>query len=191
MIRKLYHWVMKWADHPHGVKVLAFVAFIESAFFLIPPDPLLIGIAINKPKRSFYLAAWTTLFSVLGGGLGYLIGYSLWELTHPFFFQYIFSKETFDMVALKYQQNAILALFIAGFTPVPYKVFTVAAGATNLALLPFFVGSVVGRGLRYFLIAALIYFFGERIRTRIETHLEIITIVTAVLIILFFVLFKW
>lgn len=191
MIRTLYNWVMKWAEHPHGLKVLAFVAFIESAFFLIPPDPLQIAISLRKPKKAFYYAALVTGFSVLGGCLGYLIGMTLWELTKDFFFSYIFSEELFQKVALKYTENAMMALFIAGFTPVPYKVFTIVAGATGVALTPFLVGSFIGRGSRYFLLAALIYFFGETLREQLEKHLERIAIAATIVILLFLAIYKW
>lgn len=190
MIRKLYNWVMKWTDHPQALVVLGFIAVIESAFFIIPPDPLLLAKAVTKPHRSFWYAGLTTVCSVLGGCLGYIIGYSLWEVVSPFFFQYIFTPEAFEQVADQYQRNALLALFIAGFTPVPYKVFTIVAGATHLAFLPFLAGSFIGRGARFFLIGTLVYFFGSYAKEKIEKYLEAITIATLVGIVGFFLAVK-
>lgn len=190
MIRQIYDWMMSWANHKSGPWVLAIVSYIESSVFILPADPLLIAVAINRPKKAFHYAALTTVFSILGGLTGYYIGYALWDSVSHWFFEYIFSPELFETAAEKYKDNAALALFVAGFTPIPYKVFTIAAGAVKLSLIPFFVGSIAGRSLRFFLLAGVVYMYGDKAKHYIEKHLEKITIITLILLAVFFYFFK-
>jgi membrane protein YqaA with SNARE-associated domain len=129
--------VLGWAETPYGVPALFVLAFIESSFFPIPPDVLLIALALSAPTRAFRFAAWCTLGSVLGGLFGYFIGYALWATFEPYLIPHVFSQEKFVLVTDKYNEYGELAVFIAAFTPIPYKVFTIAAGVAKLNLLGF------------------------------------------------------
>ena len=164
MIRKLYDWVLSWADTKYGVPALAVVSFAESSFFPVPPDPLLMALSLGKPKKAFWFAFVCSAMSVLGGIAGYFIGWALWDLLSNFFFTYVFTPEAFDYVGALYQQNEFLAILGAAITPIPYKVFTVTAGVFHISLISLIVASAIGRSARFFIEAGLIYFFGERIR---------------------------
>jgi len=128
MLRRLYAWVLHWADHRWALPALAVLAFAESSFFPIPPDVLLVALTLGRPQRAWLYAGVCSLASVVGGAAGYLIGALLWEATHDWFIPLVFSQEVFDHVGALYQDNAFLAIFTAAFTPIPYKVFTIAAG---------------------------------------------------------------
>lgn len=189
-IRALYDWVLHWADTPYGTPALGTLAFAESSFFPIPPDVLLIALALGKPKRSFLYALVAAVFSVLGGMLGYLIGYGVWEAVHEFFFAYVFSEEIFMKVKTLYNEWAFWAVFAAGFTPIPYKVFTITAGVTTISFPLFVVASAISRSARFFLVAGLIYLFGPPIKRYIDKYFNILVIVFMVLLIGGFVLIK-
>ncbi|MGL4594993.1 MAG: YqaA family protein, partial [Thermoguttaceae bacterium] len=135
LIRKLYDWVLSWAETKYGTPALFGLSFAESSFFPIPPDVLQIALSAGKPRRSFWYAAVSLIASVLGAVLGYYIGLYFWEASQNFFFDYhIFSKSVFDYVQKLYQHNAFLAILTAAFTPIPYKVFTIAAGVCDVSL---------------------------------------------------------
>jgi membrane protein YqaA with SNARE-associated domain len=191
-IKKLYDWVLGWAETPYGVPALAILAFSESSFFPIPPDILLIALAVSIPQRAFMYALVCAVSSVFGGMLGYLIGWGLWGVVGDFFLQYIFSplehdiesgKELFQIVQLKYQDNALIAIFTAAFTPIPYKIFTIAAGVFGVGFLTLITASAFGRSLRFFMVAALIYFFGASIKAFIDKYFNILTIIFTILLI--------
>ncbi len=190
-IRKLYDWLLGWAEKPQALWALSGIAIIEAIFFPLPADPLLIAMGAAKPKKALKYALVITLSSVTGGALGYLIGYSFWNASQDFFFQYIFSEETFQVVKTNFNNNAFLAIFIASFTPIPFKVFTLAAGAVSIPLVPFILASLLGRGLRFFLIASLLYFFGQPVREFIEKHFEKLTLTITLLLISGFYLIKY
>lgn len=192
-LKRLYRWVLSWADRPGGTWALFFLSMAESSFFPIPPDPLQIALSMAKPRRAFWYALVSMVASVIGGIIGYAIGFYLWEHAglKEFFFSYVFSPELFEKVKLKYQEHAALAVFGAAFTPIPYKVFTIAAGVCVINF-PIFVGaSIVGRGGRFFLVATLMYFFGERAATFVEKHFEWLTLAFFVLVIGGFVAIKY
>src|SRR5690606_3711185 len=128
--------------------------------------------------------------SVLGGLIGYYLGYAFWEVSRDFFFQYVISEANFGIVTTRFQENAFLAIFLAGLTPIPFKVFTLAAGVAHIPLLPFTVGALVGRSMRFLLIGVLLYFYGESIRAFIERYFERITAITGLVVVLLFVLYK-
>ncbi len=200
LIRRLYDWVLHWAYTPYGVPALFLLAFAESSFFPIPPDVLLIALAVSIPKRSFKFAFICTLGSVLGGLFGYFIGYKIWytsgqEFT-PFamlFFNYIpgFTVQVFNKVITMYNENAFLAVFTAGFTPIPYKVFTISAGVSKMDILIFTLASVISRGLRFFLLAAIIYKFGATITSWIDKYFNKLAILFTILLIAGFVVIKF
>jgi len=192
MHRKIYEWTIHWARTPQAAKALSLLAFAESSFFPIPPDVLLIAMCVAKPRKSFVYAALCSLFSVLGGMLGYLIGWAFWEAAGPFFFSYIpgFTEEAFGKVASLYQSNAFLTVFSAGFTPIPYKVFTITGGVCRISFATLVIASVVGRSGRFFLVGGLIYFFGEPVRTFIEKYLGWLTIAFVILLIAGFLVIR-
>jgi len=192
MHRRIYEWTIHWARTPRASQALALIAFAESSFFPVPPDVLLIAMCLARPRRSFLYAALCAFFSVLGGMLGYLIGYALWEAVAPFFFHYIpgFSEGAFNTVASLYQENAFWTVFTAGFTPIPYKIFTITAGVCKISFATLVVASALGRSGRFFLVGGLIYFFGEPVRVFIEKYLGWLTIAFAILLIGGFIIIK-
>jgi membrane protein YqaA with SNARE-associated domain len=190
-IRRLYNWVLSWADTRYGTPALFGIAFMESSFFPVPPDVLQIALSAAKPKRAFWYATVTLAGSVLGAFLGYLIGYAFWAATQNFFFNYVLPESTFRDVESFYQQYDFWAVLIFAPTPIPYKIFTIAAGVCNLALLPFFFASVIGRGARFYLVAAIMYIYGPTITHWIDKYFNILTVVFTILLVGGFVALKW
>jgi membrane protein YqaA with SNARE-associated domain len=173
-LRRLYDWVLSWADSPHGLTALAAISFTESSIFPIPPDVLQIALSVSRPRRAFLYAAVSAVASVAGGVLGWAIGWSLWQGVSGFFFDYVpgFSQEKFHYVERLYRDNAAVAIFAAAFTPIPYKIFTIAAGVFGVPLLTLVAASAVGRSLRFFLVAGVMRLFGEQARRILDRHLE-------------------
>jgi len=186
LFRRLYDWVMHWADTPYGTPALGLLSFAESAFFPVPPDPLLIALSLSRPRRAMFYAAVTSVCSVAGGLLGYAIGAWAWHLVGDFFFQYLgpmgFTPHNFEVVQGKYEANAFTAIFAAGLTPIPYKVFTVAAGVFSLSLGPFVLASILSRSFRFFGVAALITLFGPSIKVFIDRYFNVLTVLFFVLL---------
>ena len=158
--------------------------------FPIPPDVLLIALCLGAPLLSFRFAAVCTAGSVLGGLFGYFIGSSFWHAAGPFFFKYVFSPEAFARVQSLYNEYDFVSVFVSGFTPIPYKVFTIAAGVFGLNLVTFTLASLCGRAARFFLVALLIFKFGPPIKVLIDKYFELITVVFTVCLIGGFVLLK-
>jgi membrane protein YqaA with SNARE-associated domain len=192
-LKRLYHWVLHWAETPYGTPALAIIAFAESSFFPIPPDVLQIALSVSKPRRSFYYAAVSALASVLGGIAGWYIGRALWAGVDDFFFNYVpgFSHANFDGVGSLYHENAFLAILAAAFTPIPYKVFTIAAGVWQVPLQTLVMASIVGRSGRFFLVATAMYFFGEPAKAFVERHFEWMTLALFALIVVGFMAIRW
>jgi membrane protein YqaA with SNARE-associated domain len=192
-IHRLYDWVLSWAETPYGSPVLFVVSFLESSFFPVPPDVLQIALSVSKPRRAFWYATVSLIGSVLGALLGYYIGFKLWEITQDFFFAYIpnFDQENFNKVKELYHTYDFWAVFIAAFTPIPYKIFTIAAGVCQISLFMLFFASVIGRGLRFYLVALLFFFFGSAIKVQIEKYFNYLVIILTILIIAGFVVIKY
>jgi membrane protein YqaA with SNARE-associated domain len=193
LIRRLYDWVLHWAHTPYGTPALSVLATAESSFFPIPPDPLLMALAMSRPERSMWYAFVCAASSVIGGAIGYLIGWQLWNVIGDFFFTHVpgFTHEVFDIVALKYNENAFLAVFTAAFTPIPYKVFTIAGGVFQINFFEFMLASIVGRSMRFFLVAGLIWKFGASIKAAIDKYFDWVALGFTVLLILGFVVVKY
>ncbi|MBM4388246.1 MAG: DedA family protein [Deltaproteobacteria bacterium] len=191
-LKRLYEWVLHWADTAYGAPALFLIAFAESSFFPVPPDVLLIALALGKRSRALYYALICTAGSVLGGLFGYFIGFALWEALQikDLFIPYVFSREVFDIVVSKYQENAFLAVFTAAFTPIPYKVFTIAGGVCQISILELLAGSVTGRAGRFFLVAGLLYLFGAPVKRFIDKYFDLLAIIFTVLLIGGFVVLK-
>ena len=188
--RRMYDWVLSWADTPYGTPALAIISFVESSFFPIPPDVLQIALSAAKPRRAFFYATVSLIASVCGAVLGYYIGYALWAMVSDFFFSYVFSEDLFKIVENQYNENAFFAIFVAAFTPIPYKIFTVTAGVCKISLFTLLIASVIGRGGRFYLVALLIWLFGPGIKHFIEKYFELCVIVFTVLLIGGFMLIK-
>ncbi|HUF77012.1 MAG TPA: YqaA family protein [Longimicrobiales bacterium] len=175
-LRRLYDWVLHWAETPYGAPALFGLALAESSFFPIPPDPLLIALCLGAPALSLRFAANATLASVLGGVIGYGIGAGAWHLLQDWFFVYVpgVSADSFARVQGLYERYDFWAVFFAGLTPIPYKVFTLSAGVFSINFAVFVVASVLSRGLRFFLLAGLIFYFGQPITKFIDRYFNLL-----------------
>jgi membrane protein YqaA with SNARE-associated domain len=183
--------VLGWADSPYGSLALFILAFVEASFFLVPPDILLIALCVGQARRSLYFAGLCTAGSVLGGIFGYVIGFQLFEIAGRPIIEFYDAAEAFQRVGDLYRDNLVLALGTAGFTPIPYKVFTIAAGAFAVPFVPFVVISAASRGARFFLVAGLIRLFGPQIRSFIDRYFNLLTIVFVVALVAGFLLLKY
>ncbi len=192
-IRRFYDWVLHWAETPYGLWALAILAFAEASFFPIPPDPLLMALCLGASRKSLRFAAVTTVASVLGGVLGYFLGAGAWSLLGDFFFTYVpgVTPEAFDGIQDFYVRYDFWAIFLAGLTPIPYKVFTLSAGVFSINFPIFLVASVISRGLRFFLVAGLIFKFGPPISRFIDRYFNLLTWVFGALIILGFLVIEF
>ena len=188
LLKKLYDWVLSWAESKWAVPALFILAFMESSFFPIPPDVLMIAMCLGKSEKSLRYATVCTIGSVLGALFGYVIGFWFWAAVGDFFFQHIpgFTHELFDRVTKMYQENSGFIVFTSAFTPIPYKVFTITAGVSKVALLPFVLASILGRGGRFFLVALLFKFYGPKVKVFIDKYLNILTILLVIIYILAF-----
>lgn len=183
--RRLYDWVIQWAATPWAMTALFLLALAESSFFPVPPDVLLAAIIVADRRRAWQAIAVCSVGSVLGGALGYLIGLGFWEVVDTFFYRWIpgFTPEIYERVAGLYQEYGFVVVFTAGFTPIPYKVFTIAAGVAQISFPTFVLASFVGRTGRFLLVGALFYFFGPPIRSFVERYLGWVTLAFTVLLI--------
>ena len=192
VLKSLYRWVLHWADTPYGTPALFLLSFAESSFFPIPPDVLQIALSVSKPRRSFYYAGVSVVASVLGAVLGWFIGCVLWTTIGSFVMAHLgwlgFTPENFDQVAELYQQYGFLAILVAAFTPLPFKVFTITAGIFNIGLPVLLLASVLGRSARFFAVATCMYVFGPPVKGLIDKYFEWAMIVFALLLIGGFVL---
>ncbi len=171
MIRALYDWTMSLAAHRYALWVLAVVAFVESSVFPIPPDVMLIPMILAAPRKAWLIAGVCTVFSVLGGLFGYWIGYALYESVGLPVLEFYGKTDQFGEFAARYNEWGAWAVLAGGLTPLPYKLFTILSGATGLDLATFTVASVAARGLRFFIVAGLLWKFGAPIRDFIERRL--------------------
>lgn len=190
--RRIYDWVLSWSDSPYGVPALFLLAVAESSIFPVPPDVLLIALALSAPRRAYRLAAVTTLGSVIGGAVGYALGWGFWGALEPYFFHYVpgVSAHGFEQVRQLFDQYGFWTIFAAGFTPIPYKIFTISAGIFQISFPIFMLASVIGRGLRFFLVAALFFHFGKAAREIIERYFNLFSILLLIAIIVIVVLAK-
>ena len=188
--RRMYNWVLSLSHKKHATPALFGLSFAESSFFPVPPDVLQIALTLERREKAFFYAAISTLGSVLGGVFGYLIGYAFWHALSGFFLTYVFKEEVFLKVEGLYNQYDFWCVFIAAFTPIPYKVFTVAAGVFTVSLPMFMIASAIGRGMRFFIVAGLLYKFGPPIKTFIEKYFNLLSLVFVVVLVGAFALLK-
>ena len=199
-VRRLYDWVLHWAETPYGPMALFIISFAEASFFPIPPDALLIALVLGARKKAFKFAAICTTASIFGALLGYTIGHYLWYtpsgaytgIAH-FFFNNVpsFSEKAFLDIEALYRKWDFWIVFTAGFTPIPYKLFTISSGVFNINLVMFVIASFVSRGGRFFLVAFLIWKYGEKIRAFIDKYFNWLAILFTVLLIGGFVVIKY
>lgn len=169
----LYDRTMRWSRHPRAVWYLGGLSFAESSFFPIPPDVMLAPMSLAQPQRAWGFALLTTLASVIGGILGYLIGLLAFDVVEPLLHDFGYF-DAFERGRLWFDRWGFWAIFVAGFSPIPYKVFTISAGVVAMAFLPFVVASVIGRGARFFLVAGLMAWGGERMERELRNWVDIL-----------------
>ena len=199
VLKRLYAWLLHWAGTPYGGAVLCVWAFAESSFFPIPPDAFLIAMVLGARLRAFAFAGLASVASVLGGIAGYIIGYYLWwaepevlSAWANFFFAHVpgFTVEQFMRVQSLYEAWNFWVVFTARFTPIPYKVITISAGAFDISFVVFVLASAVSRAARFFLVAWLLWKFGEPIKEFIDRRFNVLSIAFVVLLLGGFYLVK-
>lgn len=191
-LNKLKAWVESFAHKPSAGIALFIFAFVESSFFPIPPDALLIILAMSYPKKSLIYAAISTIGSVLGAYLGYFIGYFVYDTIGIKIIEFYGVQHQIQYVLNKYQENGFIAIVTAGFTPIPYKVFTILAGFNKtIDLFTLTFASLIGRAGRFFLVAGLIYVFGTGVKSFIDRYLDKLTIAFMLLLIVSFFILKY
>ena len=171
MFSSLYDKVLGWSRHPHAPWYLGGLSFAESSFFPIPPDVMLAPMSLARPRKALWYAMLTTVASVVGGIAGYLIGITLFEVIEPwlqqvgYYDKYLTAKQWFD-------EWGFWAIFLAGFSPIPYKIFTITAGAIAMPFAPFVIASFIGRGSRFFLVSLLMSWGGEKMEAKLRHYID-------------------
>ena len=191
MLRPFYDWTLRVSGHRHAERWLALVSFVESSVFPIPPDVMMIPMILSDRSKAWRIAAIATVASVLGGLFGYAIGALFFDAIGQPILELYGKADKFDAFAEMYNEWGAWVVFGAGVTPFPYKVITIASGVTRLDLLIFVVASVLARGIRFFAVAGLLWYFGPPIRRVLEKHLGLITTLFFVLLLGGFVALKW
>lgn len=198
MIKRLYNWILSWSESRWGWLALFTIALFEASWFPLPPDILLIALCLGATKRSFRFATICLVGSVLGAALGYMIGYFLWTTPSGeatalanLFYEYIFSVDSFNNVGALYDRFNFWIVFTAGFTPLPFKLFTIAGGMFHINFMMFIIASMVSRGMRFFLIAWLIWKFGAPIKSFIDKYFNLLATLFTIMLIGFTLLAFW
>mgnify|MGYP000701696757 FL=1 len=185
----LYERAMHWSRHDHAPRYLAGLTFAESSFFPIPPDVMLAPMVLARRERAWYLATLTTGASVLGGLFGYLIGMYFYTQVGERVVEFYHAEEAFIEIHSWFEAYGIWVILVAGFTPIPYKLFTITAGILSMTLVPFLLFSLVGRGARFFLVAALIYWGGEPLERVIRKYIDLIGWVVLIVLVLLYLVY--
>ena len=183
----LYARTMRWARHPHAPWYLGGLSFAESSFFPVPPDVMLAPMSLAQPHRAWWFALLTTLASVAGGVLGYLIGWLSFDLIEPLLREYAL-EDKYLQARVWFEQWGFWAIFLAGFSPIPYKIFTITAGVITMSFVPFLLASLIGRGARFFLVAGLMKFGGAEMEQRLHRSIDWIGWLVVVLVAGFLIL---
>ena len=186
----IYNTILRWAKHPHAERYLAGVSFAESSFFPIPVDIMLAPMVMAQKQKAWRYALITTVMSVLGGLLGYLIGVFFFDAYGDQILQFFHAHEKFESVKESYVKHGMIIILLAGITPIPYKVFTIASGVVGVALLPFLLMSFVGRGIRFFAVAGLVKLGGDKLESTIHKKIEWFGWGTLILIVIEFAVYK-
>ena len=186
---ELYEYVLKLANHAKAKYYLFFLSVAESSFFPIPPDVMLLPMCLSNPKKAWKFALITTVGSVLGGIIGYLIGVYAFGFIEPYLYDWGYMS-AYERAVLWFEEWGFWAIFIAGFSPIPYKVFTIAGGALLMPILPFILASIIGRGARFYLVALFVIMFGKQADDLIRKHMGKLVWGMVLLIIFFLLIFK-
>jgi membrane protein YqaA with SNARE-associated domain len=185
----IYDKMLCWSCHRHAPYYLAGISFAESSFFPLAPDIMLAPMSLAKPQRAWIYATITTITSTLGGLFGYFLGAFLFTWLQPHLVQLGYGP-LLQQTMVWFKQWGFWAIFLAGFSPIPYKLFTICAGALSLALLPFVLASIIGRGARFFLVAALMYWGGERMQHKLRGMVDMLGWLTVALIVIAYVCWR-
>ena len=191
MLRQLYDWMLYWAKTPYGDWALGLIAFAESSFFPLPPDPLLIALALGAPDKALWYATICSLASVAGGVLGYMIGRGFMEVIGKRILRFYGAEGKWGSIQNLFERYDGWAVGIAAFTPIPYKVFTIAAGAFRINFRTFLIASIIGRAGRFFLVAGLIYLYGNSIRLFIDKYFNVLSLSFVALLLLGFIVIRF
>lgn len=189
LFSKLYERVMQWAVHRHAQWYLAGLSFAESSFFPIPPDVMLAPMSLADTRKAWYFAALTTGASVVGGMAGYLIGSFAFEMISPWI-ESAGYNDKYQLAVDWFDQWGVWTILIAGFSPIPYKVFTIASGVISMAFLPFVLASFVGRGARFFLVAGLMVWGGERMEKHLRQYIDLLGWIFVGLVVIAFIYYQ-
>jgi len=190
-LRRLYNWTLSLAEHRHATRALFFVAVIESSVFPIPPDVLLLLMSMSSPTSAFRLAAVTTAGSTIGAAIGYGIGMFLFVAVAQPVLEFYHAMETYNRVQELFVEHGIWVVAIAGFSPIPFKVITIASGAFGMSFIPFILTALVSRGARFYMEAALMYWGGDKLRHWVERYFEWLTIAVTLAVVGGFALLLW
>ena len=190
-VRSLYDWVVGLSERPNAVRTLFVIAFAESSFFPIPPDVLLIPLAIGNPRRALRFAALCTVGSSLGALLGYFLGLEFYEVIGQRIVAFYSVGEQYERVQALYQQWDVVAIALAGFTPIPFKIFTITAGVFKINLITFTIVVVLSRGARFFLLGGLIWRFGPNIQNFVDRYFNLLVVLFSILLVGGFFIVKY
>ena len=188
ILKKLYNKILLISAKPKAEVFLGTMAFTESSFFPIPPDLLLLPMALARPLKWLRLAIITTFFSVLGGIFGYFIGVFLWDTIGQSIIEFYHLENQFDLFKKNYTEKGALIVFVAGFTPIPYKLITISSGGMHLDLITFIIASFISRGARFFILTGIIRLFGDAAKKLIDKYFSILTLILGLIII---IIFSW
>lgn len=186
----LYNKVLTWSKHRHAPYYLGGMSFMESSFFPIPPDVMLAPMSLARPHRAIFYATITTITSVLGALFGYIIGMFFFHFVQPLLVHFGY-MDTYNLAQGWFSRWGFWVLFIAAFSPIPFKVFTIAGGALHTPLLPFIVGSFIGRGARFYLVSLLMMYFGERMDRMLRKCIDWLGWIVVIILIATYIAYKW
>jgi len=191
LFEPIYSKILSWAKHRHAERYLAGVSFAESSFFPIPVDVMLAPMVLADKSKAWRLAAITTIMSVLGGFFGYCIGAFFFDSFGTQMLDYFHAHEVFEQVKASYLKHGMAIVLLAGFTPIPYKVFTIASGVIGIAIIPFILMSLISRGARFFLVAGLVRLGGDKLEETIHKQIEVLGWATLALVAVGFGVYKF
>jgi len=190
LVRRLYDWVLSWGETKYGPYALFALAFAEASFFPIPPDVLLIALAISKPTRAFRFAMICTVGSIIGGTVGYSLGFFGYESIGQPIISFYHGEQMMIAIKTKYEIYGFWGVLIAAITPIPYKIFTISSGFFQFSFAQFMTASVLGRSLRFFVLAFVLWKYGAPIKTFIDKYFNLLAVIFVILLILGFIIVK-
>jgi len=188
LLKKLYNKILLISAKPKAEIFLGTIAFLESSFFPIPPDLLLLPMTLSRPLKWIRLALIATFFSVLGGIFGYFIGVFLWDTIGQTIIEFYHLENQFDLFKKNYNEKGAIIVFIAGFTPIPYKLITISSGGMHLDLITFILASLTSRGTRFFILTGIIRIFGKAAKKLIDKYFNLVTLTLGLIVI---IVFSW